>query len=341
VTRRLFPILATCVALLPASARPIRADGAGFDLTRPEIRHFAAEIAKRDAVTRRGILKLLAKAQPQPKIIEMMNRPAERVLEWWEYRQIFVTEKRVSEGVQFWLEHRASLERVAAERGVPPEYLVAILGCETFYGRNTGRDRVLDALATLAFDYPPRAEYFRGELEQFILLTREEHIDPLTVKGSYSGAMGAPQFMPSAYRHYAIDASNNHRRDLWNDWDDVLASIANYLRENGWEPNAPVILEARLDPEPSFHLEGRSLDLNTTLDALNAQGVRVDAELPGSTPAVLVSAEEKDGPAYRVGFNNFHVITRYNRSARYAMAVNDLARSIAERVRATSAAPSS
>jgi len=325
--------------LLPASAYPARADGAGFDLTRPEIRRFASELAKRDAVTRRGILKLLAKAQPQPKIIEMMNRPAERVLEWWEYRQLFVTEKRVAEGVQFWLEHRAALERVAAERGVPPEYLVAILGCETFYGRNTGRDRVLDALATLAFDYPPRAEYFRSELEQFILLTREEHIDPLTVKGSYSGAMGAPQFMPSAYRHYAIDASNNHRRDLWNDWDDVLASIANYLRENGWEPNAPVILDARLDPDPSFHLEGRSLDLNTTLDQLNAEGVRVDGDLPGSTPAVLVSAEEKDGPAYRVGFQNFHVITRYNRSARYAMAVNDLARSIAERMRSAAPVP--
>ncbi len=305
-----------------------------FDSKRPEIRRFAREVARRDGLSRRRVLKLIAEARPQPQILDIMTRPPERVLEWWEYRQRFVTERRIEEGVRFWLDHRAVLERVAAQQGVPPEYIVAILGCETFYGRNTGRDRVLDSLATLAFDYPPRAAYFRGELEQFLLLTREAHLDPLEVKGSYSGAMGAPQFMPSAYRRYAVDESRDHRRNLWNDWADVFASVANFLRINGWQPGEPVITDARLDPDPVFQLDSRGV-LSATLAQLNAQGVRVALPQPGSTPAILVPAEQADGPAYRVGFNNFRVIMRYNRSAHYAMAVNDLAEMIAARVRET------
>jgi membrane-bound lytic murein transglycosylase B len=316
----------------PAAAAPAHVLPDRFDVRRPEIRRFAREVARRDGLSSRRVLRLIAAARPQPQILDLMTRQPERVLEWWEYRQHFLTEKRIDLGVQFWLEHRGVLERVAAEQGVPPEYLVAILGCETFYGRNTGRDRVLDALATLAFEYPPRAEYFRGELEQFLLLTRETHLDPLAVKGSYSGAMGAPQFMPSAYRRYAVDESHDHRRDLWSDWPDVFASIAHYLRVNGWQSGEPVIAEARLDPDATFQLDARGV-LEGTLADLNAQGVRVDLPLPGTTPAVLVSAEQPDGPAYRVGFNNFRVIMRYNRSTRYAMAVNDLAESIAARVR--------
>ncbi|MGB6450622.1 MAG: lytic murein transglycosylase B [Steroidobacteraceae bacterium] len=323
--------LAACIVALTAGQPCARADIAGFDLKRPEIRRFVREVAKRDSLSRRRIARLLAKARPQPQIIDLMSRPAERVLQWWEYRQLFVTEQRVEEGVQFWLDHREVLERVARDRGVAPEYLVAILGCETLYGRDTGRDRVLDSLATLAFDYPPRGQYFRGELEQFLLLVREDHLDPLKVKGSYSGAMGAPQFMPSAYRRYAIDESHDHRPDLWSDWADVFASVANYLRQNGWQPGGPVLAGARLDPDATFQLDSRGLMLST-LDELNAQGVRVDLPLAGSTHAVLIPADEADGPAYRVGFDNFLALMRYNRSASYAMAVSDLARSIAERV---------
>ncbi len=335
---RAWAVLAAGILALASGLSAARADIARFDLKRPEIRRFVREVAKRDSLSRRRILRLLAKARPQPQIIDLMNRPAERVLQWWEYRQLFVTDKRIGEGVRFWLDHREELERVAREQGVPPEYLVAILGCETFYGRDTGRDRVLDALATLAFDYPPRGEYFRRELEQFLLLVREDHLDPLRVKGSYSGAMGAPQFMPSAYRRYAVDESHDHRRDLWSDWADVFASIANYLRQNGWQPGAPVLADARLDPDAAFQLDSHGID-TATLDELNAQGVRVDlpSSLPGSTPAVLVAANEADGPAYRVGFDNFRALMRYNRSANYAMAVNDLAQSIAERMRDTGA----
>jgi len=322
--------LAAGIALF-STVPKAHAELSGFDLKRPEIRRFAREVARRDALSRRGVLRLLAHAHPQPQIIDRMNRPAERVLEWWEYRQLFLTEKRIDQGVEFWLEHRDVLEHVAAEQGVAPEYLVAILGCETFYGRQTGRDRVLDSLATLAFDYPQRGEYFRGELEQFLLLVREDHLDPLAVRGSYSGAMGAPQFMPSAYRRYAVDESHDHRRDLWKDWADVLASIANYLRQNGWQPGQPVLADARLDPEPSFQLDAHGL-AKGTLDELNAQGARVDLPLPGATPALLFSAQETDGPSYLIGFDNFRALMRYNRSTLYGMAVTALARSVAARV---------
>jgi membrane-bound lytic murein transglycosylase B len=307
---------------------------AKFDLKRPEIVAFVNDVVRRDSLNRRKVLHLLAKAEPQPKIIEAMTRPAEKVTPWWEYQARFLTEERISEGAQFYVDHRETLERIAKNRGIPPEYLVAIMGVETKYGRVTGHYRVLDALMTLAFDYPPRSDYFRGELEQFLLLSAEEHLDPLTVTGSYAGAMGVPQFMPSSYRLYAVDGDTDNKRDLWSDWDDILASIANYFVEHGWEAGGPVLAETRLDPEPKFQIDTRNLELNETVDSLNAEGVEIVASEAGTTPAVLISAEQQDGPAYRVGFKNFYVITRYNRSARYAMAVHDLATAIAQRVAA-------
>ena len=306
----------------------------GFDLKRPEIVSFVNDAVARDAFKRKKVLALLAKAEPQPKIIELMTRPAEKVTPWWEYHDHFLTPERIDLGVQFWTEHRQSLERISAERGVPPEYLIAIIGVETRYGRSTGKFRVLDALATLAFDYPPRSDYFRGELEQFLLLVNEDKLNPLTTTGSYAGAMGAPQFMPSTYRRYAIDADTDNKRDLWGDWDDIIASVANFLQEHGWETGGPVIAEAHLEPEPTFLVSGK-VDLNETVDSLNAEGVKINLSLPGVTPAVLIPAEQQDGPAYRVGFKNFYVITRYNGSARYAMSVYDLAQAIAQRVQGT------
>ena len=293
---------------------------------------FVDEVVARDPLKRKAVLALLAKAEPQPKIIELMTRPAEKVTPWWEYHDRFLTPERIELGAQFWSEHRRALERIAAQRGIPPEYLIAIIGVETRYGRSTGKYRVLDALATLAFDYPPRSEYFRSELEQFLLLANEDKLNPLTTTGSYAGAMGAPQFMPSTYRRYAIDDDTDHKRDLWSDWDDILASVANYLQEHGWESGGPVLAEARLAPDPTFQIDPHKVDLNETVGSLNAQGVTVDLAVPADTPAVLICAEQPDGPAYRVGFRNFYVITRYNGSSRYAMSVHDLAQAIVERV---------
>ena len=299
---------------------------------------FINEVTQREGLKRKDVQRLLKQARPQQKIIDMMSRPIEKVAPWWEYRQHFLDPERVNDGAQFWADHRESLERVAATYQVPPEYLVAILGVETRYGRVTGHYRVLDALATLAFDYPPRHSYFAGELAQFMALAKENQLDPLTTTGSYAGAMGAPQFMPSAYRRYAVASGNDPRRDLWSDWDDILASVANYLHENGWKPGEPVLAETRIAPAATFHIEPHNLELNETVDSLGAHGVTVDAEVPADTPALLILAEQPDGPAYRVGFHNFYVLTRYNASARYAMAVHDLARAVSQRVQAATTA---
>lgn len=330
---RLCLLVLSVLLAAPAGARhPKPVQHPHFDLKRPEIVAFVNDVVARNDLKKRNVLALLRKGEPQPKIIEAMSRPAEKVSPWWEYHDRFLTEERISQGAQFFLEHRESLERIASARGIPPEYLVAIMGVETKYGRLTGRYRVIDALMTLAFDYPPRSDYFRGELEQFLLLYSEEHLDPLKITGSYAGAMGVPQFMPTSYRKFAVDADGDNKRDLWNDWDDILASIANYFSEHGWEAGGPVLAEAKLDPEPKFQIDTRNLELNETVDSLGAQGVEVLGGPVGTTPVVLISAEQQNGPAYRVGFKNFYVITRYNRSARYAMAVHDLAEAIVQRV---------
>ncbi|MBV8909325.1 MAG: lytic murein transglycosylase B, partial [Gammaproteobacteria bacterium] len=282
----------------PAPAAP-----APFDLKRPEIATFVDEVVRRDGLSRWQVKRLLRKAQPQPKILDIMTRPLEKVSPWWEYREHFLTEERISDGVQFWNEHLGALESVAAEYHVPPEYVVAILGVETKYGRNTGGYRALDALATLAFDYPPRQKFFRGELKEFLILVKENRFDALAIKGSYAGALGVPQFMPSTYRRYAVAGSAHKRRDLWGDWHEIIASVANYLRQYGWTPGAPVLAETRLDPEPNFQIEPRNLELNETAESLGARGVHVAAEVPLDTPVMLLSAEQRDGPAYRVGFH--------------------------------------
>jgi len=326
-------LLLAALACTPAGAQPQDAVAGGFDLQRPEIIEFVNDVVSRDGLSRKDVRALLKEAQPQPKIIEIMTRPIEKVAPWWEYREHFLTEERISEGVHFWLDHKNTLEEISGKYNVPPEYLVAILGVETKYGRVTGHYRVLDALATLAFDYPPRHSYFREELEQFLLLVRENKLDPLTVTGSYAGALGAPQFMPSQYRRYAVTDSNTAKRpDLWSDWDAIIASVANYLHEYGWTPDGPVLAETRLDPDPSFQIDPHNHELNETIESLGAKGVKVEVDAPPETPVVLISAEQRDGPAYRVGFHNFYVITRYNASARYAMAVHELAQALAQRV---------
>ena len=193
------PATAAPATAAPATAAaPAEPTATPFDVRRPEIAQWIEEVVSHDGWSRKSVVALLGRAQPQPKVLEIMGRPLERVAPWWEYRERFMTPERIEKGVQLWLDHRLTLERIAAQYQVPPEYLVAIVGVETFYGRTTCRYRVLDALATLAFDYPPRASYFRGELEQFLLLTRENKLDPLTTCGSYAGAMGVPQFMPSS-----------------------------------------------------------------------------------------------------------------------------------------------
>ena len=305
---------------------------AAIDVRRPEVKQFIAHMAATSSFKKRQLRKILKAAQSQPAIIDAMDKPAEKAKPWSEYRPIFITERRIREGADFWIAHRQALDQASIRSGVAPEYLAAILGVETYYGRLTGSYRVLDALATLAFDYPARAKFFRDELEQFLLLTRDAGFNPLAVKGSYAGAMGAPQFMPSNYRRYAVDAEADGHINLWTDWLDVCASVGNYLKEHGWNSGEPVLSEASVTADKAADLDGRTLALNETVGSLRAKGVNFDSTLPEQAPALLIAADDTDGVHWRVGYNNFYVITRYNHSALYAMAVFELAAAVKQRI---------
>jgi membrane-bound lytic murein transglycosylase B len=314
----------------------VRADeppeSVNIDPSRPEVQTFIERMRTAHGFSSEELAQLLGQAKTQQSILDAMSKPAERALLWYEYRARFLTEQRIAEGAQFWIEHRELLDETAVRYGVAPQYLIAILGVETSYGRITGRYRVLDALSTLAFDFPPRSSYFTSELEQFLVLTHEEPVDPLTTLGSYAGAMGAPQFMPGSLRRYAVDADTDGKRDLWTDWADVLASVANYFRAHGWQPNGVVVTDVDIDQQHASNLDSRPTTLTETVASLRTKGVVFKESLPDDAPAMLIAADEPNEIRFRVGLNNFYVITRYNRSPLYAMAVNDLANLILERV---------
>lgn len=323
-------MLAWVLLLAQAAAAQPAPDHVRFDLTQPEIQGFIDQLVSQ-GLDRQWVTAALAAAESQPKIIDAMSRPAEKTMQWWEYRAHMLTTLRIDGGVQLWHEHKELLDQIAIEYQVPPEYLIAVLGVETLYGHSTGRYRVIDALATLSFDYPPRAAYFRKELGEYLMLAHEDHFDPLSVRGSYAGAMGALQFMPSSYRRYAVSAQHAPHRDLWNDWGDIFASEANYLHQYGWQYGAPVLADAQLagvqDLAPPDHMA-----LTDTLGDLRAHGLNIASTLPDTTPALLLGAAQQDGMGYRVGFQNFWVITRYNGSPLYAMAVHDLAEAIKQQI---------
>jgi membrane-bound lytic murein transglycosylase B len=320
----------TCLLLVAA----VSADEPpmAIDPARPTVQAFIAHMSAQYGFAAAELAQLLSQAKVQPGILDAIARPPERTLAWYEYRTRFLTEQRIADGAQFWSEHRELLDQTAQRYGVAPQYLVAILGVETSYGRITGRYRILDALGTLAFEYPPRADYFTNELEQFLLLAREESLDAVAALGSYAGAIGAPQFMPGSLRRYAVDADGDGKRDLWSDWADILASVANYFRVHGWQPDGTVLVDVDIDQEHAHDLDSRPQTLSETIASLKAKGVGFRETLPDDAPAMLIAADEADGVHFRVGLNNFYVITRYNRSPLYAMAVYELANRVRERV---------
>ncbi|HET9693962.1 MAG TPA: lytic murein transglycosylase B [Steroidobacteraceae bacterium] len=319
------------------SPRPAQAQA--LDPGRPEIAQFIAEVSHRHGFEPGPLAATFAQLESRPAILQAISRPAERTLKWDEYRGKFLTERRIGRGVAVHAERRAELEQAEKATGVPAGILLAIVGVETLYGENTGKYRVADALATLAFDYPPRAPFFRGELEQFLLMTREEGLDPLAPLGSYAGAMGIPQFMPTSFRKWAVDGDGDGVRDLWNDWADVFASVGNYLKAHGWEPGGPVMVPADASGADLAGVEFGKIGLPETVGSLRKRGVRFETSLPDATPATLVALAVGFGNEYRVGLANFHAITRYNRSHMYASAVNDLAEAIGAALAAGASAP--
>lgn len=298
---------------------------------------FVDRMVEKHAFERAKLDAVLEQAQILPDVLRAISRPAERVVPWYEYRDIFLNDERIGAGARFWREHANLIAEAAAEHHVDAEVIVAILGIETLFGQRMGHYRVLDALATLAFAYPPRAAFFAGELEQFFLMSREEGDGVLRAEGSYAGAMGAGQFIPSSFRAYAVDADGDGRRDVWGDWADVLGSVANYFQVHGWragEPIAePAVRAADAPPPPA----GNGLTLDETAASLAAKGYVLSADVPDSAPATVFALERDDSSSeYWIGFRNFEVITRYNRSVKYALAAYQLSRAIREAYEASS-----
>lgn len=290
----------------------------------PALQSLSAEMIERHGFSKKQLRRIFRCATIRADIIEAMERPRE-LLPWHEYRKIFVTQDAARRGARFWKEHAEHLARAGERYGVAPEIIVAIIGVETRYGRMSGGYPVLDALTTLTLKYPPRADFFREELMEFLLLTREIGADACRVKGSYAGAMGLPQFMPSSYRRLAVDFDGDGRRDLLNNPADAIGSVANYFRHYGWESGAPVIEPARLEGARYFWIEKLGVKPRLSLRQLADYGVFPARR--GEDPerrAALISLEGESGPLYQLGYDNFYAITRYNRNRRYAMAVVEL-----------------
>lgn len=289
---------------------------------RADVRQFIDEMVDKHDFDRGQLEAKFANAEKLEGVLEAIARPAEKVLTWEDYRPIFVTSKRISKGNKFLQQHREILQRAEDEYGVPAEIITAIVGVETYYGARSGRTNVFNSLVTLAFDYPPRSPFFRSELEQFLLLTREEDVDVNNVRGSYAGAMGMPQFISSSYRHYAVDFDGDGKRDLWNSTADVVGSVANYFREHGWEPGGEVVIPARVNSQ--IEETRNKLKPHTLVSELSRQGVYPQVHMNEDVKATVITLHGKNGKEYWLGLDNFYVITRYNHSAMYAMAVYDL-----------------
>lgn len=298
----------------------------------PGAEEFAARAAEEYGLDPQEIMALLEGARFRQSIVDAISRPAEGK-PWFEYRPIFITEKRIDGGVAFWREHRELIDQAAERFQVDPHVIVAIIGVETFYGRITGSYRVLDALTTLSFYYPDtgndRSDFFSRELMQFLQLGTEEDLPVLEVSGSYAGAMGLGQFMPSSYREYAVDLDGDGRRDLWSSMSDVIGSVANYLHRHGWAYSQPVtyVVSAGSDADLSL-VASRNYKPERAVAELTAAGFALDAPVSGDELAAVVRLEEEDGDSHWMVFNNFYVITRYNRSPLYAMAVHELSEAI-------------
>ncbi len=289
------------------------------------------EVAGKTGYSVSDLEKLFEQVEIKPRIIEIMDKPAES-MPWYRYRKIFLTEKNIQNGVAYWKKHADILARAEEKFGVPPEIIIATLGVETRYGTNTGGFRVINALSTLGLEYPRRSKYFSKELKNFLFLSDENHLDPLAVTGSYAGAIGLPQFMPSSYRAYAVDFDGDGMVDLVNSIEDAIGSIANYYREHGWKPGQPVSWATTGVSSKADRLVVKKRKTNRPLKDLLQKGFAMQEQVDPQTRVGLIKLEGENSPEYRVAFGNFFVITRYNTSSLYATAVQLLGDEIKTRV---------
>lgn len=324
----IFGILLLVTLATPVWAEPEKASFADEQA----VIDFAHDLEQRHGFKADELLSLFATARPNPRVLQLIAPPSSPLQRSWErYRPRFLNERRIDGGVRFWQENRVALARASALYGVPEEIIVAIIGVETEYGRNTGGFRVFDALATLAFHYPRRAEFFRTELEQFLLLARENHMNPLEIKGSFAGAIGIPQFMPGSQRRYAVDFDGDQQINLSESVEDAVGSVARFLEQHGWQAGTPVAVPARTTDEPERSLIEAGILPSLKVADLASKGITANAD-PQANVALIDLVSPGRETSYWLGFNNFYVITRYNRSSFYAMSVFQLAEEIRRRM---------
>ncbi|MEH6358542.1 MAG: lytic murein transglycosylase B [Pseudomonadales bacterium] len=324
-------VIILMAVVLPIQSWANEAKGISYE-KHPEALKLIDEMVVEHAFDRQVLLDVFAQAQFKESIIQLMDAPAEGK-PWKDYRPIFVTAKRAKGGREFMASHRETLLRAEQKFGVPAEIIVAIIGVETRYGKHAGRTRVLDALSTLAFDYPRRSTFFRKELKAFLLLTRDEQMNPQSLKGSYAGAMGYGQFMPSSFLEYAIDFDGDGRKDIWQNPVDAIGSVANYFARHGWKNNEQVVSRARFSGngnDVTWVKGRRNLKPVSSVSQLIALGLQPQSEIDAEQLATAMRLTGPKGKEYWLGLHNFYVITRYNHSALYAMSVYQLSQKIAK-----------
>jgi len=317
-----------CVAILVAVLMLPAESGWGDYSSRSEVIDYVDALVADHAFVKEWLLDVFEGAEKSDEVIRKISKPAEKALAWHEYRKIFLTESRIDAGVEFWNAHRDALDAARRRFGVAPEMITAIIGVETFYGRYLGSHRVIDSLATLAFDYPPRSAFFKGELTQFLLLVREEGKDPFEPVGSYAGAMGYGQFISSSYRNYAVDFDGDELRDIWTNKTDAIGSVANYFARHGWKGEAPPAVRVQIRDSRVLELADAGLELARTVGELRQRGAVVPNDVGNEEKAALFTMELAEGSEYWLARHDFYVITRYNRSALYALAVVQLSDAI-------------
>lgn len=311
-------IIFACLAMLACGTAPIK--------DQKSINGFIMQMASKHQFDEKSLSDLFDEVEIKDDIIRKISKPSES-LPWYKYRKIFLKKPRIEAGVDFWQKHEKTLTAVEKATGVPPEMIVAIIGVETYYGRHTGDYRVIDALSTLAFAYPPRSQFFRSELENFLILCRNENIDPLSPTGSYAGAMGIPQFMPSSYLSYTIDFNNDNYRDIWHDPNDAIASIGNYFAKHGWQKGLPVAIKIRDESKQSLN---PFFFLKEDLRLIKSNGTNPNISTPllSTNKAKIIAFKQENGEELWATSDNFFVITRYNQSPLYAMAAYQLSLAI-------------